>query len=160
MLKMKSCPCMTSSNSKRSWLVLCLLVANCGLVRKTRSRFLCHNGGNSCPAFANKTTIVHEEEGCRIGPCEDIFSFRRREAYGRIPAEPCPSTYPSGRGHWQLLSCGSYREVGSWFTFVKLLSESMYCLDLVHGDVIGENSQIFVAGYINPESHSFDFLAG
>jgi hypothetical protein len=36
----------------------------------------------------------------------------------------------------------------------------MYCLDLVHGDVIGENSQIFVAGYINPESHSFDFLAG
>ena len=33
------------------------------------------------------------------------------------------------------------------------------CLDWANGDVIDDNSQIFVAGYINPHSQSFGRLA-
>ncbi|KAK4028247.1 hypothetical protein OUZ56_017527 [Daphnia magna] len=45
-------------------------------------------------------------------------------------------------------------------TLPSYFPKSVDCLDWAYGDVIGDNSYIFIAGYINPHSQSFGSLAG
>ncbi|KAK4013366.1 hypothetical protein OUZ56_025700 [Daphnia magna] len=81
-------------------------------------------------------------------------SAPKRKAVEPGPVKISPVAEGEGR------TAGYQASQVSGIALPSYFPKSADCLDWAYGDVIGDNSQIFIAGYINPHSQSFGSLAG